>query len=249
MAGMNGRSRPRRVITFFGLMPNFPTAAAQRLWRALVRPGDLLLASVHLAPANGVDRAAVARAMEKVLPQYDNPENADLARRRPRVCQTLGRWCIRPASSSGKSREHRPSSAKRLGKPPGSLTFVRWGERFHVDPDRPLGIFQSLRYLPETFEVLVHAAGLRAERLCGHRLRRRRDLVDFPFFGRKKGFAFLHLKRFRSGKKSTLRGGSVRRRHSPSGYQQVNYAKQSAWHDRCGTKLAGSGYNSLQSHL
>ena len=56
-----------RLITFFGMIPNFePEVILPRL-AALVRPGDCLLLSANLAP--GPDYAASAQS---ILPLYDN---------------------------------------------------------------------------------------------------------------------------------------------------------------------------------
>jgi len=60
--------RPTRLITFFGMIPNFePDDILPRLAR-LVRRQDTLLFSANLAP--GGDYAA---GTKRVLPQYDNP--------------------------------------------------------------------------------------------------------------------------------------------------------------------------------
>jgi len=57
----------RRLVTFFGMIPNFePRLILPRL-ASLVRPCDLLLFSANLAP--GPDYAA---GVKKMLPQYDN---------------------------------------------------------------------------------------------------------------------------------------------------------------------------------
>jgi L-histidine Nalpha-methyltransferase len=62
----------RRLVTFFGMIPNFePQIILPRL-ASLVRPGDFLLFSANLAP--GADYAA---GMKKILPQYDNPLTRD----------------------------------------------------------------------------------------------------------------------------------------------------------------------------
>ncbi len=61
-----------RLITFFGMIPNFePEEILPRL-AALVRPADSLLFSANLAP--GPDYAAGMRA---ILPQYDNALTRD----------------------------------------------------------------------------------------------------------------------------------------------------------------------------
>jgi L-histidine N-alpha-methyltransferase len=61
-----------RLITFFGMIPNFePQLILPRL-AALVQPGDSLLFSANLAP--GPDYAA---GVERILPLYDNPLTRD----------------------------------------------------------------------------------------------------------------------------------------------------------------------------
>ncbi len=57
-----------RLITFFGMLPNFEPDCILPGVAALVRPGDQLLLSANLVP--GPDYAAGIR---QVLPQYDNP--------------------------------------------------------------------------------------------------------------------------------------------------------------------------------
>ena len=61
-----------RLITFFGMIPNFePQTILPRL-AALVRRTDVLLFSANLAP--GPDYPA---GVQRVLPQYDNPPTRD----------------------------------------------------------------------------------------------------------------------------------------------------------------------------
>jgi uncharacterized SAM-dependent methyltransferase len=61
-----------RLITFFGMIPNFEPQAILPKLASLVGPKDLLLFSANLAP--GADYAA---GMKKILPQYDNPLTRD----------------------------------------------------------------------------------------------------------------------------------------------------------------------------
>jgi len=61
-----------RLVTFFGMIPNFePQVILPRL-AALLRPEDCLLFSANLAP--GVDYAAGVR---RILPLYDNALTRD----------------------------------------------------------------------------------------------------------------------------------------------------------------------------
>ena len=64
----NTPPKAARLLTFFGMIPNFaPDEILPRL-AALLRPEDFLLFSANLAP--GPDYAA---GMKTILPQYDNP--------------------------------------------------------------------------------------------------------------------------------------------------------------------------------
>jgi len=73
-AVFGGQSPPNaaRLVTFFGMIPNFePQEILPRL-AALVRPKDFLLFSANLAP-----RKNYADGMGKILPQYDNTPTRD----------------------------------------------------------------------------------------------------------------------------------------------------------------------------
>lgn len=61
-----------RIITFFGMIPNFEPAKILPKLASLVRPGDFLLFSANLAP--GEDYEA---GVKKILPQYDNGPTRD----------------------------------------------------------------------------------------------------------------------------------------------------------------------------
>jgi uncharacterized SAM-dependent methyltransferase len=61
-----------RLITFFGMIPNFEPGVILPRLAGLVRPGDYLLFSANLAP--GADYAAGVR---RILPLYDNPPTRD----------------------------------------------------------------------------------------------------------------------------------------------------------------------------
>ena len=61
-----------RLITFFGMIPNFEPGVILPRLAGLVRPGDYLLFSANLAP--GADYAAGIR---RILPLYDNAPTRD----------------------------------------------------------------------------------------------------------------------------------------------------------------------------
>lgn len=67
-----GSPRSPRLITFFGMIPNFEPGEILPKLAALIRPEDFLLLSANLAP--GADYAA---GIQAILPQYDNSLTRD----------------------------------------------------------------------------------------------------------------------------------------------------------------------------
>lgn len=64
--------RASRLVTFFGMIPNFEPRQILPKLAELLRPNDFLLFSANLAPGNDYDAG-----MKKILPQYDNPLTHD----------------------------------------------------------------------------------------------------------------------------------------------------------------------------
>jgi len=150
-----------RLITFFGLVPNFAPSVVTRLFRAILRPGDILLASAHLAPVgDGLD---LPSAMRLVLPQYDNPETLAW------LSAALEHWNLQdlvdaPEMKIGEIEGIPAFIATARWK--SSAPFERWGHRFLPKRDEPLQLFHSLRYTPPLFEQLLRQAGLEMELLA-----------------------------------------------------------------------------------
>jgi L-histidine Nalpha-methyltransferase len=67
-----GTQHATRIITFFGMIPNFEPREILPRIASLIRPGDFLLFSANLAP--GQDYTA---GMKRILPQYDNTPTRD----------------------------------------------------------------------------------------------------------------------------------------------------------------------------
>ncbi|HUB67659.1 MAG TPA: L-histidine N(alpha)-methyltransferase [Candidatus Methylacidiphilales bacterium] len=152
-----------RVMTFFGLVPNLSPPLAARIFRAVLRSGDLLLASAHLVPVTGQDPGEIGAAMKAILPQYDNPE-------------TLA-WLGAALEEAGLVDLAGPPEMK-IGEIEGIPAFIasarwkseapveRWGERFVPKPDEPLRLFHSLRYTPALFGDLLRREGFEARLLA-----------------------------------------------------------------------------------
>jgi L-histidine N-alpha-methyltransferase len=138
----------RRIITLFGLVPNLPPPFVVRLLSDLLRPGDVLLINAHLAPVgDGVD---LEEAMQKVLPQYANPETLAW------LGAALDQWKLResmgePRMDTGLMKTIPAILAFTDRKSPATADFL---------------LFRSLRYTPELFENLLSDAGFETERLA-----------------------------------------------------------------------------------
>jgi len=154
------RPGAQRVVTFFGMMPNFsPTEVLTRL-AGLLRKRDVLLVSANLAPGKNY-----AAGVREILPLYDNPLTgewlfsvlADLG-----VEQGDGRMEFRIArcpEGSGLLRVEadfvfRKATSLRYG---GNEWRCKKGERF--------GLFFSYRHTPARVKKLFgqHRLGVRSQ--------------------------------------------------------------------------------------
>jgi len=146
-------SNASRLITFFGMIPNFePKEILPRL-AACQRPGEPLLFSANLAP--GADYHA---GVESVLPQYDNVLTRD--------------WLLTFLLDLGVERN---DGEVRFAIETGADSFKRIVARFHfrrdrivvLDPERfefrageSVRLFFSCRYTPVNLEPLLARHGL-----------------------------------------------------------------------------------------
>jgi len=153
----DSRSTPRasRLVTFFGMIPNFePQLILSRL-AGLIRPRDFLLFSANLAP--GPDYVA---GLKRILPQYDNPLTRDWLMT---FLLDLG-----VAQSDGDLRfviEDDPAGNK-LKRVVACFGFRHSrrieveSETFEFRPDESIQLFFSYRYTPERVCRLLGQHGL-----------------------------------------------------------------------------------------
>ena len=137
-----------RLITFFGLVPNLAPSVVTRLFRAILRPGDVLLVSAHLAPVGG--KVDLPTAMRLVLPQYDNPETQA--------------W-LSAALEQLNLTERVEAPQLAIGEMegvPALLATARWKS----SGEEPLQVFHSLRYTPPLFEHVLQRDGFDVELLA-----------------------------------------------------------------------------------
>jgi uncharacterized SAM-dependent methyltransferase len=147
-------SHESRIITFFGMIPNFEPEQILPKLAALVRPKDILLFSANLAP--GEDYAV---GMRKVLPQYDNPLTRD--------------WLMTFLDDLGIARR---DGRLRIGIAPGrgglkrviadfhfrrSCRVAVVNETFNFRGGETLRLFFSYRYTPDRVRAALGRHGLK----------------------------------------------------------------------------------------
>jgi len=143
-----------RLITFFGMLPNFEPGSILPKLAQLVRPHDQLLISANLAP--GPDYAA---GVEHILPQYDNELTHD--------------WLMTFLLDLGVDREDGEVRFTIQECPPGGglKRVAAWfhfarprrleveGERFEFAQDETIRLFFSYRYTPDRLRRLLGRHG------------------------------------------------------------------------------------------
>lgn len=144
-----------RILTFFGMIPNFEPAVILPRLAGLVRPGDHLLFSANLAP--GPD---YRQGIERILPLYDNELTRD--------------WLLTFLLDLGFERhdgrlefgiEHGPAEAALLrvtatyGCEQRRMVALD-GESFEFQAGDRIRLFFSYRHTPEMVRVLLQPYGL-----------------------------------------------------------------------------------------
>lgn len=153
LAGLAGPAP--RVLTFFGLIPNFEPQAIMPRLAALVRPGDLLLFSANLAP--GLDYRA---GTEAILPQYDNPETRawlSLFLKDVGLQPERGelRFGVAPCPSGAPFQR-----VEATWEAATEETIRVLDEPFTFHPGNPIELFFSYRHTPSTIRGLLTAHDL-----------------------------------------------------------------------------------------
>lgn len=144
----------RRIVTFFGMIPNFEPNDILPKLALLIRPKDILLFSANLAPGN-----SYSAGTKRILPQYDN----DLTRN----------WLLTFLTDLGISKndgslhfeiEDAQASLKRIGV---YFRFKRArqikidDDSFAFDAGERIRLFFSYRYTPDRVRALLSAHKLK----------------------------------------------------------------------------------------
>ncbi|HMJ90540.1 MAG TPA: L-histidine N(alpha)-methyltransferase [Candidatus Acidoferrum sp.] len=146
----------QRLITFFGMIPNFEPRVILPKLAQIVRRGDWLLFSANLVPAPDEEAS-----MRRILPQYDN----ELTRE----------WLLTLLLDLGVERDDGAVQFM-IETVPGRIAVKRFIARFHFHRSRSLQLdgeafnfrrgeeiqlFFSYRYTPRTVEQLLKKYSLR----------------------------------------------------------------------------------------
>ena len=146
--------RAPRLVTFFGMIPNFEPQEILPKLAALIRLEDFLLFSANLAP--GPDYAA---GMKKILPQYDNPQTRDWLMT---LLLDLG-----VEKADGKLKFKIEDGGSGLKRIVARFHFARVrrieidGSRFDFRRGESIRLFFSYRYTPALARKLLEQHGLR----------------------------------------------------------------------------------------
>jgi uncharacterized SAM-dependent methyltransferase len=141
-----------KLMTFFGMLPNFePNEIIPRIAAWLGRK-DYLLCSANLAP--GTD---YTKGVQKVLPQYDNALTNDwlvtfLSDLGVKKDSGMVEWSIEPSSGLLRITAHFRFSE------PAQISYAN--NEFKFGPGDTIRLFYSYRYTPYLLEKLLSAQGL-----------------------------------------------------------------------------------------
>jgi hypothetical protein len=145
----------RRMVTFFGMMPNFsPTDLLPRL-ASLLAPGDLLMVSANLSP--GSDYASGVRA---ILPSYDNALTGEW------LFSVLADLGVLPADGRMEFRVAPCPEGSGLLRVEADFVFRRactlhyCGRKWPCQRSERFGLFFSYRHTPEQVKALFQQQSL-----------------------------------------------------------------------------------------
>jgi uncharacterized SAM-dependent methyltransferase len=145
----------RRIITFFGMIPNFEPQVILPKLSAVLRPGDLLLFSANLAP--GTDYAVGVR---KILPLYQNALTRDWL-----MAFLLGLG-VEPEDGEISFSIEEDRNFSGLKRVAAYFRFHRnreltiEEERFEFGPAKPVRLFFSYRHTPKIVRSLLSDYGI-----------------------------------------------------------------------------------------
>ncbi len=148
----------RRVILFFGMLPNFEPGEILPKLSALLRPGDGAYVGTNLAPGDDYDAG-----LRQILPQYDNPATREWLTALPRDLG-LGiepadiRFEIAVCPGAPEVKRVEASVA-----PPQDVTVKIGADAVDFRAGEPIRLFYSCRYTAPLLESVLQRHGVKIE--------------------------------------------------------------------------------------
>ena len=145
----------QRVVTFFGMLPNFSPAEALPRLAGLLAPKDVLLVSANLAPGNNY-----AAGVRRILPSYDNALTAEW------LFSVLADLGVAPEDGRMEFRVARCPEGSGLLRVEADFVFRRacvlhyGGREWRCKRGERFGLFFSYRHTPERVKQLFGRHGL-----------------------------------------------------------------------------------------
>ncbi|MGE3536032.1 MAG: L-histidine N(alpha)-methyltransferase [Candidatus Tectimicrobiota bacterium] len=144
----------RRLLSCFGMLPNFDYQTFLPYVQSLLRPGDLLLLSANLSPG------LYDEAVRRIVPQYDNPHAHTWY---SGLLDSLGfpadqtALSVRPQRLRDDGHIWQIRVEARLQQ---ACDLTVYGERFVFTPADTLEVFFSNRFTPQVMPEVLAAAQL-----------------------------------------------------------------------------------------
>jgi uncharacterized SAM-dependent methyltransferase len=143
-----------RLVTFFGMIPNFEPGQILPKLASLVRPGDFLVFSANLAPGENY-----AAGMKTILPQYDNRLTCDWLMTFPGDLGVARRdGNLRFAIENGRFGLKRVVARFHFCRP---RRIEVEDEAFYFRAGEAIRLFFSYRYTPERVRMVLNRHGLK----------------------------------------------------------------------------------------
>ena len=145
----------QRVVTFFGMLPNFSPAEALPRLAGLLAPRDVLLVSANLAPGNNY-----SAAVRQILPSYDNTLTAEW------LFSVLADLGVAPEDGRMEFRVARCPEGSGLLRVEADFVFRRAcvlryaGREWRCKRGERFGLFFSYRHTPDRVKELFARRGL-----------------------------------------------------------------------------------------
>ncbi len=156
-------SAETRVLTLFGMVPNFELSKLLPSLSDALRPGDWLVLDANLRPGKG---GAEGEIPEGIMAQYDNAECRDWLQSSLSelgIFETDGRLIYEVARDSGDVEVPRIQAMFQFSQ---DVCVSLVGPTIRFDAGDRLSVFYSYRYTAQDMPQMLQEAAFECEKLC-----------------------------------------------------------------------------------